>query len=274
MAIHDYFLCYPYLHDSHGEVTPTLPHADIHGTYNRSQLTRFLTYARSQLPYVEGRILHLEAEVERTGQLLMALDASGNPLGYSSTPPGSVVDRLFKSYLAQGGSPLFDLQLRAMSQPVYLQKGDETTAPQLFNNGEVLGRGYNLDATTGELMFGVRTWLDDALGSRLGWLERQIRRHQDYRDQLSAEVALLRLITSPADTGGSLANLANELTTLLSDPLYRAVYDDLGKDPFGRLTAAPFAAYDTTGEAGETRAPQEEYVKTSKGVVVPGQRSV
>lgn len=249
-----------------------MPFDSLGGTYNRSQLTRFLQYCRAQLPYIEGRILHLEAESERIGQILMALDAGGNPLGYTATPPGCVLDRLYRSYRAQGGRGLYDLQVRSLTQPVYLQPGDETTAPQVFNNGEVMGRGYSLDAESGATMNQARAWVEAPM-ARLSWLERQIRRHLDYRDQLVAEATLLRVISAPASTEGSLEDLAAKLGELISDPLYRAVYDDLGKDPYGRMVNAPFAAYDTTGEAGEVRGPQEEYVKTSKGVVVPGQRT-
>ncbi len=246
---------------------------DFHGTFNRSQLTRFLAFARGQKVYIQGRLAHLEAESERVGQLLMLVDANGTPLAFQATPTGSYVANLFQAYVALGGNPFFDLQVRSASQPVFLLKGDESTAPQLFSNGEVMGRGYLLDADSASFMAQGREWLEETFRTRLGALERKIRRALDYRDQLVAETRLLALVGQGVDTEGSLDSVASELETLLGDPLYRAIYDDLGKDPHGKMTSAPFAGYNTTGEATDTRAPQEEYVKTSEGVVVPGRKT-
>lgn len=40
---------------------------DFLGTFNKSQLDRFLAFARTQLPLVDARIQHLEAEMNRLG---------------------------------------------------------------------------------------------------------------------------------------------------------------------------------------------------------------
>ncbi len=241
---------------------------DFLGSFNDAQYARFLAYARGQFAGVGERMLHLEAEQARVGVLAMKTDQGGNPLGIEAEPAESYLGKLFAAYKAVGGDPEYDLQIRAIDDPVYRLKTNESTPAQKMNNGEVMATAGQADAASALLIGDMRRWMAGSLRMREA-LERKIRRAVDYGDQLQAELDLLRVIQAEADVAGSLESLAAQVTELLDDPSYRAIYRSSGKDPFGRLSRAPFAG----NEPGPGRPGPDEAVRTNKGVVEAGQES-
>ncbi len=244
-----------------------MPH-DFLGSFNDAQYERFLAYAKDQFAGVAERSAHLDAELGRVGVLAMRTDAGGNPLGIEADPPTSYLGKLFSAYKAVGGDAEFDLQVRAINDPVYRLKTDESTPAQRMNNGEVLAQAGQADAASGNLIGEMRQWMRGSLRAREA-LERKIRRAVDYGDQLQAEIDVLAVIRAEADVQGSLAALAAQVQELFDDTGYRAIYRSAGKDKFGRLSRAPYAG----NEPGGNRPGPEETVRTGKGVVEAGQKS-
>lgn len=244
---------------------------DFNGTFNASQYQRFAAYARSQLQDVGARINHLAAEQQRIGVLTFAYDASGQPLAYTPQPVTSQLGQLLAIYEMLGGDAFYDLNVRLVTQPVVLLKGDETTPAQVLSNGEIMGQAGLADRGTAELMDQARGWLSDVLDGRKEQLERKIRRLIDYQDQLAAEQELLATITAGADVETSLEGIFAAMQAYLDDPTYRPVYDDKGKDPFGKMTYAPMLPY----SSGPDRVPTDVYGKDAgdTGVVVPGEQA-
>ncbi len=239
---------------------------DFLGSFNDAQYERFLAYAKDQFAGVDERAAHLDAERARVGVLAMRTDAGGNPLGIEADPPTSYLGKLFSAYKALGGDAEFDLQVRAITDPVYRLKTDESTPAQRMSNGEVLAGAGMADAVSALAIGEMRAWMRGSLRAR-ETLERKIRRAVDYSDQLQAEIDVLGVIRQEAAVLGSLASLAATITDLFDDTGYRAIYRSSGKDPFGRLTRAPYAG----NEPGGNRPGPEEPVRTGKGVVEAGE---
>lgn len=242
------------------------------GTFNRSQFDRFSTYAREQLTQVDARINHLVAEQQRVGFLRFIYDSAGRPTAYSTGSAGSgptYIGKLIAAYEVLGGDPFFDLQTRAIQdQPLYFPKGTETAAGKIMSNGEPIPQKGLADAPTAKLVHQMKAWIRPSLDRR-SQLERKIRRAVDYGDQLQSELDTLKLMKLGLEVRGSLENLMSEVHQMISDPHYRAVGDDKGADPFGKLAYAPLSSY----EPGPGReAPDGLAVeRTSKGYSISGE---
>lgn len=213
------------------------------GTFNASQLNRFLAFARTQIPLIDARITHLEAELNRLGTVVFSY-AHGVPKEFIADPPDSYLGKLVAAYEVLGGNPFQDLRVRTKADPVFAMRGTETTPVQYMSNGEVIGARGLADGPSAELMRSARTWLNDTLKGRFERLERKIRRTLDYADELQTEIDNLNTIKQSVATQGSFEQLAATMTQLLTDPNYRAIFDDGGKDPFGLTSYAPFSSYD------------------------------
>ena len=240
------------------------------GTLNKSQFDRFAAFARAQLPTVDARIAHLQREILRIGKLVFSYDDGGIPIGYTAEPRNSYVGRLVAAYEVLGGDVLYDLHVRTRAQAVFVIKADVTSSPQILSNGEVMSQAGLSDYPSARLMQSARTWLPEVLDYRREYLERKVRRAIDYIDQLNQEVDMLKLIKASDGTLNSLENIFKEMSDLFSDPTYRAISDDHGRDPFGKLTYAPFLPY----EPGPKRAPMNVYGRVNEGTVVPGETGV
>jgi hypothetical protein len=241
------------------------------GTFNRSQLDRLAAYARDQLVHVDARVLHLTIEQSRVGFLKFSYDSAGRPTTYSTGGTGSsptYIGKLMAAYEALGGDPFHDLQARSsVDQPVFFQKGDEAVSAKILSNGEPLPQLGLADAPSANLAKQVKSWIGPSLDRRAA-IERKVRRMIDYGDQLQTEIEELKIIQKTSETEGSLENLLAEINLLLADPNYRATGDDKGSDPFGKLTHAPFAAY----EPGEGRAGPDGVAveRTGDGYTISG----
>lgn len=224
------------------------------GTFNRSQFTRLATYARSQLTYIKARIQHLTIEKQKIGFLQFIYDSAGQPTGYATGQPGVVtfIGKLMSAYEVLGGDPFYDLQVRSISNPVFYLKGTETTTAKVLSNGEPVPSLGLADAVSGNAVRSMRDWMSENL-DRLERIERKVRRAIDYSDQLQIEIDNLTSITNAVEIDGSLENLIALVNQLFVDPSYRAIADDNGKDPFGKMTYSPMSSYDQGG----TRAPVE-----------------
>lgn len=236
------------------------------GTFNRSQFERFLAFARSQLPLVDGRIQHLTAEASRVGTLLFRY-SNGVPQGFAASPTTSYLAKLLAAYEVLGGNPFIDLRVRIKSDPVFRVRGTETSSADFMSNGEAVpGKGLS-DAPTAELMHSAKLWIDDTLHARFERLERKIRRAMDYADELKSEIATLKTIQLAASVTGSLEYIASQVNQFLADQNYRAVYDDGGGDKYGFYVYAPFSSYDVGGDGSRVAdSPQRQ----NQGYVGPG----
>lgn len=245
---------------------------DFLGTFNASQLNRYLAFARSQVPLIDARINHLEAEMVRVGAVLFTYQ-QGVPKEFLADPTESYVGRLAAAYEVLGGNPFQDLRTRAKTDPVFAVRGTEATPVQYMSNGEVIGARGLADAASAEMMRTLRTWLNDTLKWRFDRLERKIRRALDYADQLQEEVDYLTSLKTAVTTDGSLEQIAAQLTTLLTDPNYRAIFDDGGKDPFGLTSYAPFSSYDAVPpeDPNVTARVGDSAQRQNTGFVGPGE---
>lgn len=241
---------------------------DFLGTFNASQFARFLAFAKSQLPLVQDRVQHLEAEIQRTGSIVFRY-SKGVPQGYAADPPESYLGRLLAAYEVLGGNPFIDLRVRLRNDPVYLLRGTETRSPQTLSNGEIVGGKGLSDAPTSELMHDAKAWLETTLQYRFDGLERKIRRAVDYADELRTEAAQLGIIQKAASVTGSLEYIASQVSQYLTDQNYRAIYDDGGGDKFGLNVYAPFSSYDVGNERTAESAQRQ-----NTGFVGPGQSGV
>lgn len=236
------------------------------GTFNESQWNRLKSFVSKRKGDFPARIETLHAQLDRIGSFASAYDTAGNPIGVR-VAPFTVLGKILSAYLALGGNPEMDLQVRVITDPVVLQKEDETTPVQQLSNGEILGTSGLADAASSVLISKVRKPVERDI-ARLTALERRFRRTVDYADQLRREIADLKLFQETAEKLGSFENLVQQVEELLDDPGYPAIYRDNGKDPHGRRVYAPFAAY----EPGPARPEMEQTVRTSKGVVERGER--
>lgn len=248
------------------------------GTYTKSQIDRYLAFARTQLPAIDARIQHLEAEMTRVGTVVFRYD-NGKPLGFAGDPADSYLGKLLAAYEVLGGNPPRDLRVRLKNDPVFKLQGTEYNQPYAMSNGEVIPHRGKADAQSGALFRQAREWLDDTLHHRFGHLERKIRRAMDYRDQLDDELSNLQIIQSAANVEDSLEYVAAKIQGLISDPYYRVLFDDGGQDPDGLTAHAPFSNYDVP-QGGpiddnedadrEVEVPQRQ----DGGLALPGQTKV
>jgi len=243
---------------------------DFLGTFNRSQFDRLSTYARGQLSYVVGRVQHITAEQQRVGFLKFSYDPAGRPVSYLTGNPGLVtyIGKLMSAYEVLGGDPFYDLQVRAKSDPVYYLKGDEASTAKILSNGEPLPQQGLADAPTGNLVRRIRGFSEAHL-DKLERIERKVRRAIDYSDQLQTELDLLKVIPRTAEVDGSLEFLIASATAYFQDRSYRAISDDKGSDPFGKLVNAPMSSYDP----GTTRRGPDGLAveRSNDGVVISGE---
>lgn len=238
---------------------------DILGTFSQGQFDRFAAFVRDQRGLVPARIDHLTAELGRVGVLAFAYGAGGIPTSFTADPVDSYIGKLLAVYEVLGGDAFYDLNLRSATQPIFLLKADETTSPQLFSNGEVVGTPGLADAPSALLIQQARAAFTDVLDYRKEYLERKIRRMLDYSDQLQQEIAVLNVIAGDVTTTGSIEDLFARIQGLIQDKSYRAITPS--KDPFGKKAYAPFAAYDP----GSKGATSESYERTFEdGEVDPG----
>ena len=247
---------------------------DFLGTFNKSQFDRFLAFARSQLPLVEARKNHLNAELARVGQVVFQYD-HGVPLGYAGDPPNSYLGKLLAAYEVLGGDSFKDLRVRVRAQPVHIIRGDEITDAQVTSSGEPLGGKGLLDGPSATLMQLGRGWLEATLRDRFNRLERKIRRAMDYTDQLNAEIEDLERIQQVAEVRGSLEYAAAQIQLLLGDRTYRAIYDDQGKDPYGQKVYAQYSSYDAEQSDNPDTEVEREVTgggqRQNSGYVGPGE---
>ena len=239
---------------------------NFNGTFTKSQFTRFRAYVENQLPMIDARIAHLEAERDRIGNLAFAYDSAGNPTSFVNDIPETYCGKLFAAYEALGGDAEFDLQVRSASQPVFLMTGDVNTPAQLMSNGEVVGVLGLSDAPSATLMQKIRRFVGEDLQRRREYLERKIRRALDYVDQLNLEISQLTALKGSVDSPESMAAYFSQLDTLTTDPRYMAITDDTANpDPHGKFAKAPVAGY-VPGPKGAT---PNTYQRTPDGLVKP-----
>lgn len=254
---------------------------DFLGTFNQAQYERLKTFIQSQMPRLEERINHLNAEILRVGSIVFRYN-NGVPIGYAGDPPESYLGKLLSAYEVMGGNPFVDLRVRLLSDPVFVLPGTEDTPPHTMSSGEVIGaKGLN-DAASAELIHELRSAFDSTLSRRFGSIERKIRRAVDYADQLRAEVSQLTTLLSSATTDGSVENLFSQVEQLLADPTYRAITPDVSDTAkFGLDVYAPFSSYDVPEGTGqdpslvvrrEATTPQRQ--SGDKPPVKPGQSQV
>src|SRR6202789_4139699 len=99
-----------------------------------------------------GRLAHLLAEQGRVGNLQISYDSGGNPTSCTYGPPSSYIGKLVAAYEILGGDPLFDLQVRQMSQSVFILPPAATLpAPQL-SDGSILSQPGLMDAPSCSLV--------------------------------------------------------------------------------------------------------------------------
>jgi len=217
------------------------------GTFNKSQFERLTEYARKQLLLIDERIKHLTVEQGRVGYLRFTYDAAGRPTEYKTGAEcGSptYIGKLMQAYEALGGDAFYELQTRSLAdQSVFLPTGSEVSAPKVMSNGEPLTAQGLADAPTAQYVQRLKSFMAATLDRRAA-LERKIRRMLDYGDQLQAEIDELKKIKQSADVANSLENIVTEVNQLFANKNYRAIIDDKGKDPFGKLTHAPMSEYD------------------------------
>jgi hypothetical protein len=242
-----------------------MAHQDYLGTFNQGQFDRFSTWATSQLSTIDARIKHLNAEIYRVGKVTLSYDR-GIPTGLTADPSDSYMAKLLACYEVKGGNPFIDLRTRDVSDPVFLEKGDETVAAHTMSNGEpVPGKGL-ADSPSAEAMSVLRGWLETTLDSRFGRLERKIRRALDYQDQMVLEIAELN--ARRAD----LAERLDQVNQMIADPNYRAITGDT--DPLGIMSYAPYSSYDVPTVAAPDSPTKREAVTPQRqqgGIVKPGQ---
>lgn len=241
------------------------------GTFNKSQFDRLVAYARARLPLIDARIRHLTIEQQRVGTLQFVYDTAGKPVAYTTGGAGAgstYIGKLMAAYEVLGGDPFYDLQVRSRNDPVYRLKGTETATAKILSNGEPMPQAALADAPSGNAVRAIKAWIADDL-ERLERLERKVRRMVDYSDQLQDEIDALDAIRKSVETDGSLENLVGAVQHLLTDPTYRAIADDAGRDPFGKYIYAPMSSYEPGG--ARTAAPGVSVKRTASGYVVVGE---
>lgn len=230
---------------------------DFLGTFNSSQFERFLAFARSQVPTLAARILHLKAEAARVGKITFTFGTDNVPTKITVTE-GSYLAKLLAAYEVLGGNPYLDLRLRDRNtQAVFVVKATEGKSAQYMSSGEPLSGTALLDAPSAILMSRMKAPLAGVLHRRFGYLERKIRRALDYGDELQLEIDCLTKYQKAVTEPGSLEEMASRVQQLLVSPEYRAIYSDGGQDPLGLNVHAPFSSFDAE-PSDETGAPNRE----------------
>lgn len=249
---------------------------DFLGTFNASQFSRFIAFARSQLSLVEARIAHLDIEAERTGKLVFSFDSNNMPVAVTASPSDSYIGKLLAAYEVLGGNPFYDLRTRSRTQALFVLPGAENSPAVTMSNGEPLPTKGLRDAFSAELIRKVRNPINDVIRYRFEQLERKIRRAIDYVDQLEDEIADLRVLQSAATVEGSLEFIANQIQELFGDRNYRAIYDDAGNDPTGINVYAPFSQYDVEpSQDPVVGGPNREVLRPQRqdsGFIGPGEK--
>lgn len=214
------------------------------GTFNKSQFDRFITFVRSQVAAIDAKILHLKAELARTGSLTFSFGADNVPEAVTANPSDSYLGKLLAAYEVLGGNPFFDLRARNKNQAVFVVQGTVTNPSTYMSSGEVLGSKGLQDAFSSELVRKLRRPVQETLDYRFNVLERKIRRAMDYADQLNDEIKELEATRAAATSEGSVEFIANQVQQLIGSRNYRAIYDDHAADPLGLNSYAPFSQYD------------------------------
>lgn len=245
-----------------------MPH-NILGTFNKSQFDRLVVYAKGKLDLIDQRIRHLTIERQRVGFLQFAYDTAGKPTSYTTSQPGETtyIGRLMGAYEVLGGDPFYDLQVRTVGQAVTRPKGNELAVSKVLSNGEPIPAAGLSDGPSGDAVRTIKAWMGDDL-ERLERLERKIRRMVDYSDQLQEEADKLTEIRGGVEADGSLENLVALVQQLFSDPTYRAIADDQGRDEFGKFIYAPMSSYEPGGRTPSSGVSIE---RTNDGYVVVGE---
>jgi hypothetical protein len=145
------------------------------------------------------------------------------------------------AYEVLGGDVFYDLNIRNRTQPLFLVRADESTPPQMFSDGTVMGGQGLADGPSATLVQYMRGWMSDVVDYKREYLERKIRRMIDYGEQLRMEVELLHRIVDSEQAEGSLDFTISEIQGLLDDPMYRAVSKE--GDAHNKLGGAPYASY-------------------------------
>jgi len=245
---------------------------DYLGTFNASQFNRLAAYARSRLPLIDARIRHLSVEYQRVGFLQFSYDTAGKPVSYTTGSGGAAttyIGQLIAAYEVLGGDPFYDLQMRTMGQAITRPKGNELANSKILSNGEPIPAAGLSDGPSGNAVRTIKAWIADDL-ERLERLERKIRRTVDYSDQLQDEISKLTSIRGTAEADGSLENLVAFVKQLFTDPTYRAIADDAGRDEFGKFIYAPMSSYEPGGRTPTSGVSVE---RTNSGYVVVGEGS-
>jgi hypothetical protein len=258
---------------------------DFNGTFNQAMFNRLRTFIESQVPLINARIAHLNAEAARIGVISFKYEA-GIPIGHVSDKD-SYLGKLLAAYEVLGGNPGVDLRIRLTSDPVFILAGSSDTGPHTMSNGEVIGaKGLN-DGDSAKLMGQLRSAFDATIQRRFDYLERKIRRAFDYADQLQNEVTQLQALvaqtqvtqSSGTQPTGSLASIVSQITQLLTDPTYRAITPDTSKNAeLGLDIYAPFSSYDVPVGTTPLNLPGREATSPQRqsgnaAPVKPGQRS-
>lgn len=250
------------------------------GTFNKAMFDRYVGFTRSQLPLLDARILHLQAESFRMGLVVFRYDR-GVPIGYAANPPESYLGRLLAAYEVLGGNPFVDLRVRLSTDPVFLLPGDETIDATTMSNGEVLAGKGLADAPSAILVQELKSSFMDTVYRRFDHLERKIRRAMDYVDQLQTEIQILSLLKQVAtEVDGSFENLVGQIEQLISDPTYKAITPDASENAkLGQNIYAPYSSYDVP-EGGEPNVVVKREVtitqrqRGDKPPVEPGEDSI
>jgi len=249
---------------------------DFGGTFNKSQFERFIAFVRAQQVQIEARILHLKAEVGRTGTLVFRFDSNHVPEAVTANPSDSYLGKLLAAYEVLGGNPFLDLRSRNRDQAVFVLQGTAADPATRASSGEVLGSRGLQDAYSAELVRKLRRPMQDTLDFRFTALERKIRRAIDYAEQLEDEIGELEVMRAAATTAGSLEAVANEVLQLINNRNYRAIYDDQGSDPLGLNTYAPLSQYDVDPPVdpviGAPNRVVERPQRQGSGFVGPGEK--
>jgi hypothetical protein len=221
------------------------------GTFNNHMLARLSAFLNNQQLAlgggaggggdILGRLAHLLAEQGRIGNLQISYDSGGNPTSCTYGPPSSYIGKLVAAYEILGGDPLFDLQVRQMSQSVFILPPAATLPAQQLSDGSILSQPGLMDAPSCSLVQQMKGPMQEVLQYKRENIERKVRRALDYSDQLGAEITdLIDYLNN--DIG--LQMLTGQVVTLLNDPMYRAIYNDVNNDIHGKFSHAPFLAYE------------------------------
>jgi hypothetical protein len=249
---------------------------DFLGTFNRSQFERFVTFVRAQQAQIGSRILHLRAEIARTGTLVFRFDNNNVPEAVTANPSDSYLGKLLAAYEVLGGNPFLDLRSRNKDQAVFVLQGSPAIPATKTSSGEALGSRGLQDAFSAELVRKLRRPVQESLDYRFTSLERKIRRAIDYAEQLGDEIRELQVMQAAATTSGSLEAVANQVQQLINNRNYRAIYDDQGSDPLGLNTYAPFSQYDVDPPVdpaiGAPNRIVERPQRQGSGFVGPGEK--